>query len=105
MDLESWELGLRRAVLAAGAKLLQEMLAGVGSGRPDEPVVCDCGSRMKSRGRKDKRIKTILGEIQFRRSIFACPDCGAGRIPGDEILGVARTGFSPGVTRMMARAG
>ena len=105
MDLESWELGLRRAVLAAGAKLLEEMLQGVGSGRQAEPVFCDCGARMKNRGRKEKRIKTILGDIQVRRSIFVCPDCGAGRIPADEILGVVRTGFSPGTKRMMARAG
>lgn len=31
--------------------------------------------------------------------------CGASRIPADEMLGVVRTGFSPGTRRMMARAG
>jgi len=105
VDLESWELGLRRAVLAAGANLLQEMLAGLGSGRQDEPMRCGCGAKMKSRGQKEKRIKTILGDIEIRRSIFVCPGCGASRIPADEMLGVVRTGFSPGTRRMMARAG
>lgn len=105
VDLESWEFGLRRAVLAAGANLLQDMLEGLGSGRQDEPVICGCGTRMESRGRKEKRIKTILGDIQIKRSIFVCPDCGKSRIPADEILGVVKTGFSPGVKRMMARSG
>ena len=41
---------------------------------------------MKSRGQKEKRIKTILGDIEIRRSIFVCPGCGA--IPADEMLGV-----------------
>ena len=66
---------------------------------------CGCGAKMKSRGQKEKRIKTILGDIEIRRSIFVCPGCGASRIPADEMLGVVRTGFSPGTRRMMARAG
>ena len=91
--------------MAAGANLLQEFLEGLGSGRQDEPLLCSCGCRMKSRGRKGKRIKTILGDIQLSRSIFVCPDCGASRIPADEMLDVSHTGFSPGTRRMMARAG
>lgn len=105
MDLESWEFGLRQAVLSAGAKLLEEMLDGLGSGQRSEPALCSCGSRMESRGRKKKGIKTVLGDIHFKRSVFVCPDCGASRIPGDELLDVIRTGFSPGVKRLMARAG
>jgi len=105
VDLESWEFGLRQAVLCAGAKLLQSLLAGVGSGRRSGPVMCSCGARMESRGLKEKQIKTVLGDITFTRSVYACPACGAGRIPGDEWLDVVRTGFSPGVRRLMARAG
>jgi hypothetical protein len=60
---------------------------------------------MKSRGVEAKRIRTILGEIIFRRSRFVCPACGASRYPGDEALKVVGTGFSPGLRRLMARAG
>lgn len=103
--MESWEFCLRRAVLSAGAKLLSQMLDGLCTGGRQEPVRCKCGARMKSRGQKEKRIKTVLGDITFTRSLYACPSCGAGRIPGDELLDVVRTGFSPGVRRLMARAG
>ena len=105
MDLESWEFALRQAVLAAGANLLEEMLEGLGSGRQEQALLCDCGAKMKGRGRKYKRIKTILGKIQLKRSSYVCEQCGSIRIPADEILGVRHTGFSPGVRRMMARAG
>lgn len=105
MDLESWEMGLRAVVLMAGAKLLEKMVDGVGSGRRDERVLCSCGSRMESHGRKTKHIKTVLGEIHFKRSVFVCPVCGRSRMPGDEALTVEGTGFSPGVRRLMARAG
>jgi len=105
IDLESWEFGLRSAVLSAGAGLLEKMLDGVGSGRRNKPVDCSCGGCMKSRGRKEKRIKTVLGDIRFRRSLYVCPSCGENRFPGDEILDVVGTMFSPGARRLMARAG
>lgn len=105
VDLESWEFALRRGVLAAGAHLLEGLVDGIGSGHPDQPVLCSCGARMQSQGRKKKRIKTILGDMTFRRSVFVCPVCGQRRFPGDELLDVGKTMFSPGVRRLMARAG
>lgn len=105
VDLESWEFALRAAVLLSGAKLLEKLLEGIGSGRRSGPVVCSCGMRMRSKGLKEKRIKTILGDIRFRRSLFICPQCKASRFPGDELLEVVGTVFSPGTRRLMARAG
>ncbi len=60
---------------------------------------------MKSVGLREKTMHTILGPVRFRRSLYVCPACGEGRFPGDEVLGVRGTGFSPGLRRMMARAG
>jgi hypothetical protein len=60
---------------------------------------------MESRGLREKRIKTVLADIQFERSLFVCPKCKKSRFPGDEALGIVGTGFSPGVVRLMARAG
>lgn len=60
---------------------------------------------MDSRGLREKRIRTILGEIIFSRSSFDCSSCGAMRFPGDEDLDIVGTGFSPGVQKLMARAG
>ena len=104
-DLESWETALRAAVLAAGAKALGALLEGIGVGRREEPVVCVCGLQMESLGLKDKLLMTILGGVPYRRSMFQCPGCGATRYPGDEELDVAGTTRSPGLRRMMARAG
>jgi len=104
-DLEAVEGALRAAVLSAGGRLLGELLEGLGSGRQDEAVLCGCGGRMESRGLKRKKLSTILGEVSWRRSFFECPQCGAGRCPGDEELDVVGTGYSPGLRRMMARMG
>lgn len=84
---------------------MEQLIEGVGSGRRNTPVMCECGSRMESRGRREKRIITLMGAISFKRSLFVCPSCGSTRVPGDEMLGVEGTMFSPGVRRLMARAG
>ncbi len=103
--MEAWENALRAAVLSAGAKALSSLLEGVGCGRRDEAIVCDCGARMESHGLKSKPLVTILGPLDYRRSLFQCSDCGQTRYPGDEQLDVVNTTRSPGLRRMMARAG
>lgn len=105
MDLEAWETGLRACVLTAGARLLEKLLHGFGTGRPNKPVACICGKRMQSMGVRTKEIRTILGPLQIKRSWFVCPACFRGRAWADEALDVAGTGFSPGLRRLMARAG
>jgi hypothetical protein len=60
---------------------------------------------MESRGLKQKELLTILGPVLYDRSMFQCPSCGATRYPGDEQLDIVGTGRSPGLRRMMARAG
>ena len=105
VDLEAWESALRTAVLKAGASVLEALLHGVGCGRRAQGVLCQCGGAMKSVGLREKRVHTILGPLLFRRSLYLCPECGCGRFPGDETLGITGTKFSPGLRRMMARAG
>lgn len=105
MDLEAWETALRAAVLATGAKILEGFLQGLGCGRQEEKVLCPCGSPMESRGGKSKEILTILGPVSYRRSMFQCPRCQRTRYPADERLDVQDTTRSPGLRRMMARAG
>jgi len=50
-------------------------------------------------------LLTILGPVVYHRSMFQCPICGATRYPGDETLDIVGTTRSPGLRRMMARAG
>ena len=103
--MEAWEQAVLVAALGVGAKALEAVLAGIGSGRQSSPVWCACGATMESVGLRDKDVVTALGTVNYRRSLFVCPACGASRFPGDQALDMEHTGFSPGVRRMMARAG
>jgi len=104
-DLEAWETALRVAVLACGAKILSGFLTEQGTGRREKAIACGCGQRMESQGVRPKELMTILGPVAYERSMFKCPGCGATRYPGDEALDVVGTTRSPGLRRMMARAG
>jgi hypothetical protein len=106
VDLEVWETTLRAAVLAAGARALEQLLDGIGSGPQAEAVACpSCGRRMESQGRRPKRVLTILGEVRYCRTRLECPSCRTALYPGDELLDIDGTTRSPGLRRMMARAG
>ena len=105
VDLEAWETGMRVAVLAAGARALGGLLAGIGSGRRGEKVICECGEKMESQGVREKQLSTILGTVSYSRTMFQCEVCHKTRYPGDEKLDIVGTGRSPGLRRMMGRAG
>lgn len=99
------EQALRGAVLAAGAKVLGDLLENVGVGSPAQPVQCACKATMQSKGKRTKQVLTTLGSIAFTRSLYQCPKCGKTRYPGDEVLGIEGTSRSPGVRRLEAHFG
>lgn len=105
IDFEAVESAMRAAVLAAGASICAALLTHIGKGRRLHSPTCRCGQTMKSTGVERKNLMTILGPVPFDRSRYECPQCGVSRYPGDEELDVAGTTRSPGVRRMMARAG
>ncbi len=96
---------MRAAVLSAGAKILEQLLQGIGAGHEHRAIICPCGARMESRGLRGKRVLTVLGPISYWRSMFQCPVCQSTRYPGDEALDIVETTRSPGLRRLMARAG
>jgi len=62
---------------------------------------------MESEGTRAKTICTLLGATELERRYYSClrPGCDRHWFPKDALLDVERTGFSPGVRRLMARSG
>jgi len=60
---------------------------------------------MNSKGRRIKQLLTVLGQVSFARSRYQCEGCFQTRFPEDERLDIVQTSYSPGVRRLMARAG
>jgi hypothetical protein len=104
-DFEVWETLLLQAARRGGAGVLGSLLTHWQSHAAREIIGCQCGQRMTSQGRRSKGLVTTLGAVAFRRSFYQCEQCRQTRFPDDERLDIVNTTYSPGVRRLMARAG
>lgn len=104
-DFEAWETLVLQASRQGGAGVLGSLLTHWQRHAPRPAIRCDCGQRMRRRGRRGKRLITTLGLAPFARSFYQCDQCHGGRFPDDEHLDIVNTIYSPGVRRLMARAG
>lgn len=104
-DLEAWESLVLQAARQGGAGVLGTLLTYWRQHAPREVILCQCGQRMRSRGQRSKRLLTTLGRVPFARSLYQCEPCSQRRFPDDERLDIVQTTYSPGVRRLMARAG
>ena len=102
-DLEALETATRAALHQAGAKLLEQLLEAPWEAEPEQP--CHCGRRAPQRGRRPKKMLTVLGEVEIERPYYLCGACHQGQFPFDREIDVADTQYSPGVRRMMALVG
>lgn len=94
-----------QAARQGGAGVLATLLAHWQQEGSRRLVLCRCGARMTSRGRKAKQLRTTLGPVPFGRSFYQCDQCAHTSFPDDERLDIVDTTYSPGVRRLMARAG
>jgi hypothetical protein len=104
-DFEAWETLMLQASRQGGAGVLGSLLAHWQAHDPRPLIRCQCGQRMTSRGRRAKGFLTTLGSVPFGRSFYQCDLCHETRFPDDERLDIVNTTYSPGVRRLMARAG
>ena len=94
-----------QAARQGGAGVLGSLLTHWQNQASRQIVRCECGQRMTSQGRRAKGLLTTLGAVAFRRSFYQCEHCRQSRFPDDERLDIVNTTYSPGVRRLMARAG
>jgi hypothetical protein len=98
------EQAMRAALTAAGARLLEAVLAG-DAGYCGPRADCGAGHRAAYAGCRPKTVTTVLGPVPVTRAWYHCAQCGHGFAPRDEQLGVPGASLSPGLAEMIARAG
>lgn len=94
------QVGERVAQIALG-ELVKEQVEG----KKYKRVVCECGQRMKAQRMSEKRVRSLVGEISYRRMYYYCRQCGSGRCPADEELGQSGREISAGVERVVGLVG
>lgn len=105
MDLESLEIHLRAAMHEVGSTLLEKVLNADGGDYRGPTLPCDQGHVLEFREYREKEILTVLGPVTIRRAYYYDPQCHQGYCPKDRLLDIEETSWSPGVKRMMGKAG
>jgi hypothetical protein len=96
------EEAMRTALMAAGTRLLEAVLAG-DDGYAGPHAKCGAGHQAGYAGRRLKVITTVLGPVRVVRAWYHCAECRHGIAPRDERLGVMGTAQPPGLAKMIAR--
>ncbi|MDQ6928926.1 MAG: ISKra4 family transposase [Actinomycetota bacterium] len=98
------ELALRSAMHHVGAQVLEKVLS-LDNGYRGPRVDCGAGHQARFVSYRTKVFDTVLGPIAVTRAYYHCADCGHGRAPLDDELGITGTSMSPGAAAMVARVG
>jgi hypothetical protein len=77
-DIERVALQAGREIEQAIAQALVEESAAE---LPAWPTCPKCGQKMKSKGKRRRRIATEAGEVEVERTYFHCAACGQGISP------------------------
>ena len=82
---------IEQAALAAGAEIQQaiaaELAQASAAALPAWPDCPTCGQKMKTKGKRRRRIVTEAGEIEVERLYYHCAACGQGFFPPGSALG------------------
>lgn len=106
-DMETLEQGMREAALRDGSKALSKLLSEIPEYNGGDIQCLECCKPMSNLGRREKEIKSLLGDGIISRMYYECTDadCKEHRFPKDELLDIEGTMFSPGIRRLMSKSG
>lgn len=82
---------IEQVALAAGAEIQQAIAAELARESaavlPAWPQCPTCGQKMKTKGKRRRRVVTEAGEIEVERLYYHCTACGQGFFPPGSPLG------------------
>jgi hypothetical protein len=98
-------MAMRAAMHQAGAAALSQLLRSDLPGPDEREVPCPCGQKARYREMRSRRVLTAVGQAEFLRPWYLCPQCHHGQCPADAALDMEKADLSPGVRRMLALIG
>ncbi len=88
-SLSEMERNIRIMLLKVGQFLLSSWLALQETAYPAETSECPhCGGQADYQFQRAGTLLTILGQIEYKRAYYVCPECQQGHYPLDQKLGL-----------------
>lgn len=88
-----------------GSVMLERLLNADEGDYRGRTLPCDKGHDAEFKEYREKELLTVLGPVSVTRAYYYDYKCRGGRCPKDVALDIEGTSFSPGLRRIMARAG
>jgi hypothetical protein len=104
-DLEAFEMNIRSGMHGIGCKVLENLLNADGGGYRGVSISCEKGHKALFVDYREKKLLTVLGEVNVNRAYYHDKECHSGFCPKDDDLDIVKTGYSPGVRRLMSKVG
>jgi hypothetical protein len=79
-------------------------IQGEALGRPERCAVCGEPVRLVG-ARRVRQARGLVGDITLERAAYVCTACPHGMIPLDAAMGLGPWGITPGLARVIGRAG
>lgn len=98
------EEGVRHSLKGLGAMVLAGTLSQL-EGHPEREIACKCGGRLHYQRQRGAKVESMFGWVSYERSYYAECECGNGKAPLDEELGLEPGEVTPGLARLLALAG
>ena len=93
-SLSEMEQAIRAFLLWLGRIVLEGWLRTLEQAQPARQVVCRCGGVACYWGRRAGTLRTLFGQVQYRRAYYTCSTCGEGHCPLDRQLGLRPNAMS-----------
>jgi hypothetical protein len=97
MEHAAQALGKRIAQVA-----LSHLLEESGTGYDRCNLSCQCGGKQRFERFSQRTLRTLMGEVTYKRAYYRCRCCGASCFPLDEQIRQSQREISPGVERAVA---
>ena len=104
-SLSEMEQGLRRMLLWVGRVVLELWLVWLEKPYAESTIECECGGEAKYLYRRKGTLRTMFGQVRYRRAYYSCQQCKRGTYPLDEQLGLRPNGMSAEVERLAGMVG
>ncbi len=99
-SLSEMEQSLRKILLRVGRVVLELWLLWLEKRYPKEVIPCRCGGEAKYLYRRRGTLRTMFGQVRYKRAYYTCPQCGQGTYPMDEQLGLRPNAMSAEMERL-----
>jgi hypothetical protein len=104
-SLSQMEQSTRETLLEVGRQALELWARSLEERYPARTIVCGCGQEAAYRYKREGTLRTLFGQVSYRRAYYVCPGCHRGIYPLDERLGLRPNAMSAELERLAGMMG